>query len=609
VNAPAASLRSTGAWWWPWATGAVVSLYLLTRLPHLTRLPVFLDEAMHLDWAFRTAATGQLVGHTDGGRYLPIWAYAVAATRAADPLRAARLCSVASGLAALLGLAWLGRLLGSPQAGLLAAFLYVASPFALLYDRMALVDSLLSALVVYALAFAVLWAATSTRGWAIGLGAVLGAAGLTKLSGLLLFALPVIIAFSSRTSRRARLRRQLAWVYGVAFALLLPLYLDVAGTGRFFAENLWVLRSGADGSSFVGRNAHLAVAWLLAYLTPLGAVVVALAAVASPRQPDRADVLLLSVGLGWCVFFVLVGGRYWFPRYVLPALPPLLLLVGRRAWRLGRAAAWLVAGLLTLAWFRFDAALIADPVHAPLPPVERSQYIYDWPSGYGLAEICTRLQQAAERDPVIVLRDQSSTPLKEGLDLLLRGRHARMEIVDAPVKAGNFMDSIEQLIRGGRPVLFAIDEATDRQMVLSLDGRRAVGPWAEVAKPDGVRQVAVYAVAGPSEGVVPAASEDDLPGLEEHVRRDAPSAALETRVGWTLGRLDRWGEAEAAFRRGLALDRTVAAAQNGLGVSLWLQGRRDEALWSLAEGLRLEPADLRAGFNLNVARNAVQRGR
>ena len=93
-------LPGPAARWWPWALGAVVALHLLTRLPHLTRLPVFLDEAMHLDWAFRTAATGQLVGHTDGGRYLPIWVYALVAGHATDPLRAARLCSVVSGLAA-----------------------------------------------------------------------------------------------------------------------------------------------------------------------------------------------------------------------------------------------------------------------------------------------------------------------------------------------------------------------------------------------------------------------------------------------------------------------------------------------------------------------------
>jgi dolichyl-phosphate-mannose-protein mannosyltransferase len=561
--APPASRAA--ARWWPWALGAIVALHLLTRLPDLMRLPVFLDEAMHLDWAFRTAATGQLVGHTDGGRYLPIWAYAVVAGKAADPLRAARLCSVASGLAAVLGLAWLGRLLETPQAGLLAAFLYVAAPFTLLYDRMALVDSLLAALVVYALVFGVLWVRTARRLWAIGLGLALGAAGLTKLSGLLTLAIPAALAFASRSHDRHRLRAQLAWPYGIAVVLLVPLFLDLAGTGRFFSENLWVLRAGADGESFVGRNARLAGEWLLAYLTPIGAALVSAAVAWALRGRERADLLLLCVALGWCAFFVLAGGRYWFPRYVLPAIPPLLLLLARGAERLGPAAMWLTAGLLAVTWARFDAALIADPARAPLPPVERSQYIYDWPSGYGLAEVTAALRQVAARQPVTVLRDQSSTPLREGLDLMLRGGGARIDVVDAPVKAGEFGDSIERLIASDRLVLLAIDQPAERQLVLSLDGRRAVPPWAEISKPDGVRAVAVYAVAG-----------------------EAPPAAAPA------------GAAAVAASGGPG---------QGSGVGLWLLGRRDEAVRELAEALRLDTEDLRAGYNLAVARNAMLRGR
>jgi dolichyl-phosphate-mannose-protein mannosyltransferase len=562
---PAAAPSPAAARWWWWALGAIVALELATRLAHLTRLPVFLDEAMHLDWAFRTAATGQLVGHTDGGRYLPIWAYAVAADRAADPLRAARLCSVVSGLAAVLGLAWLGRVLETPQAGLLAGFLYVAAPFTLLYDRMALVDSLLAALVVYALVFGVLWARTARRLWAMGLGLAVGAAGLTKLSGLLTLTIPAALAFASRSRERARLRSQLAWTYGMALVLLIPLVLDLAGTGKFFSENLWLLRSGTDGASFLGRNARLLGEWLLAYLTPIGAALVSAAVAWALRRRERADLLLLCVASGWCAFFVLVGGRYWFPRYVLPAIPPLFLLLARGAARAGRAATWVTAGLLALAWFRFDAALIVDPVRAPLPPVERSQYIYDWPSGYGLAEVVTALRRAARAGPITVLRDRSSTPLKEGLDLMLRQGVARIDIVDAPVKGGDLGDSIERLMAAGGLVLLAIDQPADPGRVLSLDGRRAVGPWVEVSKPDGVRHVALYAVAG------------DPPGADASAGRDRGAAGT--------------------------------GSGNELGVSLWLLGRREEAVRDLAEALRLHAEDLRAGYNLAVTRNALLRGR
>jgi tetratricopeptide (TPR) repeat protein len=581
--------------WEGGALAAIVALYLVTRLSRLMVLPVFLDEAIHLDWAFRTAATGQLVGISDGGRYLPIWLYALFATSAADPLRAARLLSVAAGLASVLGLAWLGRLLDSPRAGLLAAFLYVGAPFTLVYDRMALVDALLAALVVYALAFVVLWARATQRRWAIALGLLLGAAGLTKLSGLLLLSLPALVVLSSARASRARRASQLGWVYAMAAVLLAPLVIDLGGTGRFFEENLWVLQSGPGGSSFIARNARLALEWLAAYFTPQGAVVVALAFLFAVLARARADLLLASVAAGWCLFFVLAGGRYWFPRYVLPAVPPLLLLVGRAADRAGRGGPWTVAALLAACWLRFDAALLADPARAPLPPVERSQYVYDWPSGYGVAEAAAALRDAAARQPVVVLRDQSSGSLKEGLDLLLRGGAAPIEFVDAPVKAGGATDVIEPLLARGRPVILAVDETTDRQLVLSLDGRRVLSPEAAFRKPDARRQVALYAVAG-----------EGGPATRAPVPASAKSDGDE---GWELALQGRWAAAEAAFRAALLGQPSRAAVHNGLGLSLWMQGRRDEAVRALAEASRLDPDELRAGFNRDVARNAMRHGR
>lgn len=620
--------------WRPWALGAVVALFLVTRLWNLMGLPVFLDEAMHLDWASRIAATGQLVGITDGGRYLPIWGYAVVAAGATDPLRAARLCSVASGLAATLGLVWLGRLLDSEWTGIVAAFLYVAFPFTLFYDRMALVDSLLSALVVYTLVFAVLWGRTALFRWAITLALALAAAGLTKLSGMLLLPVPALVVLSSRTNRRGPLRAQLPWVYALGLVLLLPVFLDLAGTGRFFQENLWVLRSGPDGSSFIFRNAQLAVAWLGAYLTPAGAVLVCLAIAKSLKDLEPPDALLLSVAAAWCLFFVLAGGRYWFPRYLLPAIPPLLLLVARRAVRAGAPVAWLVAGLFALAWFRFDAALIADPVSAPLPPVERSQYIYDWPSGFGLSGAASLLLQEAAAQPVVVLRDASSCPLKEGLDLFLRRQAAGIEAVDVPVKTGDFSDAIERLILARRPVFFVIDQAVDRQLVLSLDGQRALAPRAAFLKPGIRRQVAVYAVAGgggdPKPHAIPAvpprrsrwgrlwpageasgcAAESGEASLESCRQAlagglEGPAAAeAHYHLGRTLLLLGRGAEAVAALREAARLFPDDPKPQLALAEALESCHRYEEALRALEEAARLQPASAslhdRIGWDLGL---------
>src|SRR4029079_17599500 len=95
-------------------------------------------------------------------------------------------------------------------------------------------------------------------------------------------------------------------------------------------------------------------------------------------------------------------------------------------------------------------------------------------------------RRAARAGPVTLLGDRSSTPLKEGLDLMLRRDGRDIATVDAPVKAGDFGGWTDGLITAAAPVLLAIDQPADRELVLSLDGRTAVRPWMEVTKPDGI---------------------------------------------------------------------------------------------------------------------------
>jgi hypothetical protein len=193
---------------------AFVALFLATRLTNLMALPVFLDEAMHIKAAVTAYEMRRLVGVSDAGKYLPIWIDAAAIAPADDPLRATRLCSVAFGLAAALGLFALGRELYGEAAGLVAACFYLVLPWTLLMDRMALVESLLSALAVWALFCGVRWAASARLLWSLAFGAAIGFAGITKLYGLLLLALPVaFVCFWPNASRRIVLK-QAPVVYG-----------------------------------------------------------------------------------------------------------------------------------------------------------------------------------------------------------------------------------------------------------------------------------------------------------------------------------------------------------------------------------------------------------
>jgi hypothetical protein len=491
----------------------LLALHAASRLYGLMRLPVFLDEAIHVEWAFKARAAGGVLGVTDGSRYLPISLYASVLPAADDPLRAARLVSVAGGAVGLAALAGLGAVLYDRRVGLAAGALYVALPFTLVYDRMALVDGLLTTLTVSALLFGALWARSGCWHWALLAGAAAGASAATKLYGILVVASTgaCVLAMSagprSRSRRRALLRQSPLFVAAV-LAFLVPVLRDFASTRRFIAENLWVFRTDPEASFSLAENLWLGLVWPADYLTPPGFAVGLVALAAALRAGPAVDRLLASLVLGWWFFFVLAGGRDWFPRYLLPAVPSLLLLVAARASRLARASdtarhvprrlAWCV-GVLWAGWcLWFGHAVVTDPARAPLPDADRWQYVYDWPSGYGLAELAAFLRAEGRRaGPIAVVRPEASGPLLEGLNLLLRADHAHVRLYQR-----SFGDGIAPPLPAGERVVFTVcDLAAGDELPL----RGQASPVASYPKPDGRRRLVVLRLRpapDPAQGVV-----------------------------------------------------------------------------------------------------------
>ena len=63
------------------------------RTVDLLRLPIYYDEALHIERAQRTLTEHTLLMGTEGGKYLQIWLLALALPIAEDPLLVARLLS------------------------------------------------------------------------------------------------------------------------------------------------------------------------------------------------------------------------------------------------------------------------------------------------------------------------------------------------------------------------------------------------------------------------------------------------------------------------------------------------------------------------------------
>lgn len=395
---------------WPF----LVSLYLLSRLIALTALPMFLDERIHLRWAYWIAQGRRLRVPVLAGRGLSVYLLAGIAPHAEDPLRAGRLLTVAIGLVTLVACHRLAlRITGDRRVADVTALFYIACPFTLLYDRMVLTDAFLAAFTAVTLLLSISLAEQPRlrTGAVLGLAIALGV--LSKTSGLVLFAAPLAAwALMARDLRRGLL--PLAAAYALAATLVAyPLWLFFRKTDEL-AGAIGLREGEASFAGNAGVNLGLAASWLWAYWTPplFALALGGLAAALVQRTHVRGALLLAAFAAGPAVAFVAVS-EIWYPRYLLFTTVSLLPL---SAWgfvaladRLGRhlpdrgpvRAALAAAGLVLvlLPALHFDRALWSDPAQAPLPALDRFQYVTGWPSGYGARDSMAFLRTERARHP------------------------------------------------------------------------------------------------------------------------------------------------------------------------------------------------------------------
>lgn len=371
--------------------------YGLTRIWRLTALPMFFDEAGHLLWGER----GSFARAMYDGKLLQVAAGAVTLRLFPDPLWAGRFATVMVGFVALLAAFALGRRVGGRAGGLLTAALYVASPFALFYDRLALADGFVSAFSALVILATIDLARDPRPIRALVLGLALAGAGAAKIPGLLALAfVPAgIVLIAPRDGR--------AWRWAAASLVLAALLLAVpvraflAGTGQIHEKAALV---GGGRTQLVAENAATAARWLWTWWTPpLALLGLAGTAVAVARR--RGPELLLAFAWLLPVAALVPLARIWYPRYLLPATVPFVVLAATAVvslagcGRAGRIGALLAGALAFAPALACDAGLLRDPATAALPPMERWQYVEGWPSGYGWRESYEFLQRERLRHP------------------------------------------------------------------------------------------------------------------------------------------------------------------------------------------------------------------
>lgn len=393
-------------------------LYFTTRLLTLTILPIFTDEAIYLRWAQIGAndANWRFISLTDGKQPLFSWFMMVSMKIFTDPIFAGRIVSVFAGFGTMIGLFFLTReIFKNRWIGLIAAGLYVLFPFALVYDRMALYDSMVGTFAVWGLYAGVLLARYVRLDIALIFGMVAGAGVLNKTSGFFTIYLLPFTLLIFQFHKKVISKRLLKWsglvllsvsmTYAIYSILRLsPFFHIIAQKDAVFVYPFgeWLKHpfNYFFSNLIVGQ-----LDWLVRYVG-IPFIVLALCSFIIKKTYTREKMLLI---LWFAIPFLLLAlfGNTLYPRYIffmtlflLPlvaySLYSLHFLVRNRVLFSGVISAFLFYSLI------LDIFILYNFAAAPIPSSDVNQYNNDWPSGDGVRESISFFEQQAKNQKIFV---------------------------------------------------------------------------------------------------------------------------------------------------------------------------------------------------------------
>lgn len=394
----------------------LIIVFLFSRLINLLKLPIFTDEAIYMRWAQIALhdASWRFISLTDGKQPLLIWLSMIFMKYLGNPLLSGRLVSVFGGLFGMMGSFFLGwEIFKKKEIGYLSALLYILSPFFLWYDRMALMDTLLSAFYIWSLYLEVLLVRYLRLDVALILGMVLGGAVLTKTSGFFaIYLLPLmLILFDFRKNLVGLLKFIGLSIVSVLLAYsfysilrLSPWFHMISQKDHSFIYSFSEIK--ANLFQYFWGNLRGLTIWWYGWLTLTFIILLLIGLGSQDKKTIYQRVVLFS-------FFLLpfvalaIFGKVLYPRFILFMTAPLIILSGYGFYLLiekmkKRYLRNLLLTVLLLYPMYFDGQIILNPVNAPIPTSDRKQYLDEWPSGYGVAEVINFLKIEKEKQPIFV---------------------------------------------------------------------------------------------------------------------------------------------------------------------------------------------------------------
>ncbi len=395
-------------WKWFLAGLGVLALGFTLRLINLTILPVFADEAIYIRWSqiMSSEPTLRFLPLSDGKQPLFMWILMFFVKRMSDPLFAGRLLSVVSGVGSMIGLFFLTYyIFKSRLSAIFASILWALSPLSLFFDRMALVDSMLTCFGVWTLFLSLVMVDTLRLDMAMLLGFALGFAGLTKSPALFFAALiPVAVILLKKPKDLLKYAGLLVVAYIIAFAMyniqrLGPNFnMLTSRTGDYVFPLSRILVYPTDPIRY---NLPTSFSWLWA-MGPIGLGFLALIGLILNFKRYIKYVLILGVWLLAPFIYEAEFAKSFTLRYILFLVPPLYVFAAGAFNKVSGKWKYLTIAALVVFIVQagvFDYYLLTNPVKANFPLRDRMGYFQEWTSGIGIKETADYIRDINSKNP------------------------------------------------------------------------------------------------------------------------------------------------------------------------------------------------------------------
>ena len=440
----------------------IVALYLITRLVNIKIIPIFTDEAIYTYWSkvALNDPANRFVSLEDGKQPLFIWIAAVFQKFIEDPLIAARLVSIFAGFGSTLGIYLLTKELFSKKAALIASLLYVVLPFTLLYDRLALFDSLLSMLGIFAVYLSIKMAKNPRLDFALLNGFAIGFAMITKSSGnFFLYLLPFsLLLFNFKQKMTLNLSKWVGLSF-ITFILSQIIYNSLRLSPLFYVierKNYEFIRSFSeiinDPFLFAFSNFKSLIVWLATY-TSLPLFILFVICLLWGYLKKDLKIIYLSILIIMPFSAEVIFNKVLYPRFALFYYPYILLLIAYFAVLLidsfKKFTKQLTIAFVIILFIPAHTSfkLLTNPAYANIPKSDSNQYFNDWPAGYGVTEIVQILKRESQNQIIYVGTQGTFGLYPHSLNIFLWKKHNVHILPFWPVDPENLPSEILEIAK------------------------------------------------------------------------------------------------------------------------------------------------------------------